>query len=86
VQSRRPPQGGRSGYPRPERTTTVKPIKIKRGMRRGDLERGFAVEIFYPGLTLNAGDIGIGAFGRVDRAHIRPDMSSPCIRIATTRS
>ena len=50
----------------------MKPIKIERGMQRGNWDRGFAVEILYPGLTLNAEDSGIGAIGRIDRARIQP--------------
>jgi quercetin 2,3-dioxygenase len=50
----------------------MKPIKIKRGTKRGDPNRGFAVEIIYPGLTFNEGDSGIGAIGRIDRARIQP--------------
>lgn len=50
----------------------MQPIKIKHGNRRGDCDRGFAVEILYPGLTLNAGDSGIGAIGRIDRARVHP--------------
>ena len=50
----------------------MKPIKIERGTQRGNWDRGFAVEILHPGLTLNAGDSGIGAIGRIDRARIRP--------------
>ena len=47
-------------------------VKIRRGTKRGDPNRGFAVEIIYPGLTLNEGDSGIGAIGRIDRARIQP--------------
>jgi len=50
----------------------MKPIKIERGAQRGNWDRGFAVEILHPGLTLNAGDSGIGAIGRIDRARIQP--------------
>ena len=50
----------------------MKPIKIERGTQRGNWDRGFAVEILHPGLRLNAGDSGIGAIGRIDRARIRP--------------
>ncbi len=39
----------------------MKPIKVERGAQRGNWDRGFAVEILHPGLTLNAGDSGIGA-------------------------
>jgi len=48
----------------------VKPIKIGNGSRRGDWNRGFAVEILYPGQALKAGDSGIGAIGRIDRARV----------------
>lgn len=47
-------------------------MKIEHGTKRGDWNRGFAVEILYPGLKLNAGDSGIGAIGRIDRARIQP--------------
>jgi redox-sensitive bicupin YhaK (pirin superfamily) len=50
----------------------MQPIKIQHGSRRGDWNRGFAVEILYPGLILNAGDSGIGAIGRIDRARVSP--------------
>ncbi|QOZ10331.1 pirin family protein [Bradyrhizobium sp. CCBAU 51765] len=46
------------------------PLKIQHGSKRGDWNGGFAVEILYPGLALNAGDSGIGAIGRIDRARV----------------
>jgi hypothetical protein len=55
-----------------ERTRIIKPIKIERGTLRGNWDRGFAVEILHPGLTLNAEDSGVGAIGRIDRARIQP--------------
>jgi quercetin 2,3-dioxygenase len=50
----------------------MKPIKIHRGIARGDWTRGFAVEILHPGRTLKSGDSGIGAIGRIDRARVQP--------------
>jgi redox-sensitive bicupin YhaK (pirin superfamily) len=50
----------------------MKTIKLSAGDKRGDWKRGFAVEILYPGLTVNAGDSGIGAIGRIDRAKVHP--------------
>lgn len=44
--------------------------KLKRGDRRGDPARGFAVETIYPALSLGTGDSGIGAIGRIDRATV----------------
>ncbi len=61
-------------------------FKLESGMRRGSLEQGFAVEVLYPGLALNAGDSGVGSIGRIDRAQVCRDTSSRCIRIGTTRS
>lgn len=46
--------------------------KLKRGDRKGDPARGFAVEIIHPGLSLGGGDSGLGAIGRVDRATVAP--------------
>ncbi|MBR0882439.1 pirin family protein, partial [Bradyrhizobium liaoningense] len=48
----------------------MKPTKIGNGSRRGDWNRGFAVEILYPGQTLKVGDSGISAIGRIDRARV----------------
>ncbi|MET0640560.1 MAG: pirin family protein [Hyphomicrobium sp.] len=48
----------------------MKTIKMKRGAKRGDPSRGFSLEILYPGLTFGEDDSGIGAIGRIDRAHI----------------
>ncbi|MCA1474184.1 pirin family protein [Bradyrhizobium sp. NBAIM08] len=48
----------------------MQPLKIKHGSKRGDWNGGFGVEILYPGLALNAGDSGIGAIGRIDRARV----------------
>ena len=45
----------------------MKPIKVERGAQRGNWDRGFAVEILHPGLTLNAG-------GQRNRRH-RQDRS-----------
>jgi redox-sensitive bicupin YhaK (pirin superfamily) len=50
----------------------MEPIKIKSSVKRGDWQRGFGVEIFYPGTALSQGDSGIGAIGRIDRALIQP--------------
>jgi len=33
----------------------MKPIKIERETQRGNWDRGFAVEILHPGLTLSGG-------------------------------
>ena len=41
-------------------------------MKRGDPDRGFSLEILYPGLTFGMEDSGIGAIGRIDRARIHP--------------
>ncbi|KQP42607.1 pimeloyl-CoA dehydrogenase [Methylobacterium sp. Leaf104] len=46
--------------------------KLKRGDRKGDPARGFAVEVIYPGLSLGGGDSGLGAIGRIDRATVAP--------------
>jgi redox-sensitive bicupin YhaK (pirin superfamily) len=46
--------------------------KLKRGDRKGDPVRGFAVEVIYPGLSLGGGDSGLGAIGRIDRATVAP--------------
>jgi quercetin 2,3-dioxygenase len=53
----------------------MKPIKIERAPQRGN--RGFAVEILYPGLTVNPGDSGVAAIGRIDRARIQPGLLIP---------
>jgi redox-sensitive bicupin YhaK (pirin superfamily) len=50
----------------------MQPIKINSSIKRGDWDRGFGVEIFYPGTALGEGDSGIGAIGRIDRALIQP--------------
>jgi len=50
----------------------MEPIKINSSVKRGDWQRGFGVEIFYPGTALHQGDSGIGAIGRIDRALIQP--------------
>lgn len=50
----------------------MKTIKMKRGAKRGNPDRGFSLEIIYPGLTFERGDSGVGAIGRIDRAHIHP--------------
>ena len=47
---------------------------MKRGVNRGSLERGFAVEIIYPGQTIDGDDSGIGAIGRIDRAQVKPGV------------
>jgi redox-sensitive bicupin YhaK (pirin superfamily) len=48
--------------------------KMKRGLKRGSLDRGFAVEIIYPGQTIGGDDSGIGAIGRLDRARVQPGV------------
>jgi len=58
--------------PKQEGIKTMKTIKMKRGIRRGDPSRGFSLEILYPGLTFGEDDSGIGAIGRIDRARIHP--------------
>lgn len=47
-------------------------IKLKRGDRKGDPARGFAVEILHPGLGLEGRDSGLGSIGRIDRATVAP--------------
>jgi redox-sensitive bicupin YhaK (pirin superfamily) len=46
-------------------------LKIEPAMRRGNWNSGFSIEILYPGDAIDAGDSGIGAFGRIDRARIQ---------------
>jgi quercetin 2,3-dioxygenase len=50
----------------------MRTTKIKRGAKRGDSDRGFSLEILYPGLTFGMEDSGVGAIGRIDRARIHP--------------
>ncbi len=53
----------------------MKTIKMKRGVKRGDPDRGFSLEILYPGMTFGKGDSGVGAIGRIDRARIHPGIT-----------
>jgi redox-sensitive bicupin YhaK (pirin superfamily) len=46
--------------------------KIPAGRMRGNIGRGFGVEIMYPGLSLTTDDSGIGPIGRIDRAQVQP--------------
>lgn len=45
-------------------------VKLTRAMKRRHGAGGFGIEILHPGLTLQNGDSGLGALGRVDHAHI----------------
>lgn len=53
----------------------MKTIKMKRGLKRGNPDRGFSIEILYPGMTFGGGDSGVGAIGRIDRARIHPGVT-----------
>src|SRR5947209_6948675 len=50
----------------------IKPTKLDRTMKQGHRSGGFGIEILFPGRTLEEGDSGIGAIGRIDHAHVTP--------------
>jgi redox-sensitive bicupin YhaK (pirin superfamily) len=46
--------------------------KLDRSSKRVHRVGGFGIEILFPGMTLNEGDSGIGAIGRIDHARVTP--------------
>jgi redox-sensitive bicupin YhaK (pirin superfamily) len=50
----------------------IRAIKIDRSSKRVHRVGGFGIEILFPGMTLNEGDSGVGAIGRIDHARVTP--------------
>jgi hypothetical protein len=50
----------------------IQVVKLDRSMKRRHGSGGFGIEILYPGGSLNQGDSGIGAIGRIDHARVVP--------------
>ena len=57
----------------------MKPIKVERGAQRGNWDRGFAVEILHPGLTLSGGTAESAPWQ--DRSRTNPAESRHLIKV-----
>jgi redox-sensitive bicupin YhaK (pirin superfamily) len=51
--------------------------KLDRSTKRVHRVGGFGIEILFPGMTLDEGDSGIGAIGRIDHARVTPGTVVP---------